>query len=52
MADADKRLQAAGLVEVESGEEGWFSRTKMGPGMIGDDHVPVRLILSLGNKAD
>lgn len=41
MADADKRLREAGLVQVESGEEGWFSMNRMGPGMIGDDHVPV-----------
>lgn len=41
MADADKRLRAAGLVEVEQGEEAWFQMQKMPPGMIGDDHVPV-----------
>ncbi|KAI9632546.1 uncharacterized protein MKK02DRAFT_30333 [Dioszegia hungarica] len=40
MSSADKRLREAGLVEVESGEEGWFSENRYGPGMIGDDHVP------------
>lgn len=41
MADADKRLKARGLVEVESGEKDWFQRQRMRPGMIGDDHLPV-----------
>jgi hypothetical protein len=42
MADADDRLKAKGLVEVENGEKDWFQRQRMRPGMIGDDHIPVR----------
>ena len=41
MANADQRLRELGLVDVESGEEGWFGMTRMGKGAIGDDHVPV-----------
>ena len=42
MADADKRLKERGLVEVEKGEKDWFQKQRMRPGMIGDDHLPVR----------
>lgn len=41
MDGADRRLREAGLIEVESGEDGWFGNRKMHKGMIGDDHVPV-----------
>jgi glutaminyl-peptide cyclotransferase len=52
MSEADERLREAGLVDVESGEEGWFSPTHMGPGMIGDDHVPVRRAVAFGDLTD
>jgi hypothetical protein len=41
MADVDRRLREEGLVEVEKGEEEWFQKLRMRPGMIGDDHLPV-----------
>ena len=41
MANADRRLREAGLVEVEVGEDGWFGTQRMHKGMIGDDHTPV-----------
>ncbi len=41
MASADRRLREAGLVEVETGQEGWFASSKGHKGMIGDDHTPV-----------
>lgn len=44
MYSVDKRLMEAGLITVESGEEGWFPSQKLGKGMIGDDHVPVCLL--------
>jgi hypothetical protein len=37
----DRRLREEGLVEVEKGEEEWFQKLRMRPGMIGDDHLPV-----------
>ncbi|OCF34729.1 glutaminyl cyclase [Kwoniella heveanensis BCC8398] len=40
MKSADQRLRDMGLVEVERGQEGWFSPVKMRRGMIGDDHIP------------
>lgn len=53
MKSADERLQAAGLVEVENGEQRWFPGQKMRKGMIGDDHVPVSLaFLVKGIKED
>ena len=42
MADVDRRLREEGLVEVE-GEDEWFQKSRMRPGMIGDDHLPVCL---------
>ena len=45
MSSADKRLQEKGLVEVEKGEEAWFSDVKLPRGLIGDDHVPVSMRL-------
>lgn len=47
MASADQRLRGEGLVDVESGEEGWFSQVRYGGGMIGDDHVPVSADVTL-----
>jgi glutaminyl-peptide cyclotransferase len=41
MADVDRRLREEGLVEVEEGEDEWFQKLRMRPGMIGDDHLPV-----------
>jgi hypothetical protein len=41
MSDADRRLRERGLVEVEQGEEVWFSERRLPRGIIGDDHVPV-----------
>lgn len=43
MSDADRRLKERGLVEVEKGEKDWFQKNRMRPGMIGDDHLPVRV---------
>lgn len=43
MSDADARLRERGLIEVEEGEEGWFSAVRMPRGVIGDDHIPVCL---------
>ena len=45
MAEVDRRLREAGLVEVESGQAGWFDPMRMRPGMIGDDHLPVRFLI-------
>ena len=41
MADVDRRLREEGLVEVEEGEEEWFQKFRLRPGMIGYDHLPV-----------
>lgn len=41
MGDVDRRLREQGLVEVERGEDEWFQKMRMRPGMIGDDHLPV-----------
>ena len=43
MGTADSKLRSAHLVEVEKGEEEWFSPMRLHKGMIGDDHVPVGL---------
>ncbi|ORX33665.1 hypothetical protein BD324DRAFT_643833 [Kockovaella imperatae] len=40
LSEADRHLRQEGLVEVEAGEEGWFSSQRQRRGMIGDDHVP------------
>ena len=46
MSAADKRLRKANLVETEKGEDKWFPSTRIGKGMIGDDHVPVSLTVT------
>ena len=47
MSDADRRLREEGLVEVEKGENDWFQKLRMRPGMIGDDHLPVSLLSAI-----